>query len=132
MRGCYTVRIRVRIYLYIIRESTVIHDDCAVLLLSSCRSATTVSCYILLLTNLHVRAIALIGAAPLPGQTIELSGTRDKFYKSGTVPEIPEPMVLLRLRCLSTYVHDVYVYIYGNSLTSPPNVQHFTSYYECH
>ena len=33
--------------------------------------------------------------ASLPGQTIELSGTRDKVNKSGTVPEIPgqlEPM----------------------------------------
>ena len=29
------------------------------------------SVLLLLLTNLHVRAIALMGAVPLPGQTIE-------------------------------------------------------------
>ena len=74
------------------------YDDCAVLqLLSSCRSATT----LLQLTN-YTCAIALIGAAPLPGTNnialVRMSGTRDKFYKSGTVPEIPgqlEPMELV-------------------------------------
>ena len=46
----------------------IIHDDCAVLQpLSSCRSATTVSCYSY--SQIYTCAIALIGAAPLPGQT---------------------------------------------------------------
>ena len=44
---------------------------------------------LLLLTNLHVRAIALIGAAPLPGQTIDCPGQirqiRDCPGDSGTV-----------------------------------------------
>ena len=74
------------------------YDDCAVLqLLSSCRSATT----LLQLTNLHVR-YSFDRCCTTSGTNnialVRMSGTRDKFYKSGTVPEIPgqlEPMELV-------------------------------------
>ena len=55
----------------------------------------------------------------LPAPVVTPSGTRDNFKKSGTVPEIPEPMRYIHVMyCLQCFMpHNVLIHVHNETLS---------------